>query len=295
MSDIGVLVQTACLWEVTARKPGNVHRYQDFSDLTYLDFALSAAAIAPVLGQAQTRRIGTTVLACIASTRRVVQTNSNLGIVLLLAPLAAVPDGDALQTRVARVLSELDAEDTRLVYEAIRLAQPGGLGDVPEQDVNREEPEDRSLTLREVMKLAAERDRIARQYVTDFADVFNDAVPAVRQGIAKTGSLEGGIIHAQLHLLSLFPDSLIARKWGQGEAEEASWRAQHVLREGWPHERAGWQAYLELDGWLRTEGRRRNPGTTADLLTAALFVMLRDGTLALPMAHPWAVTIGSEE
>jgi triphosphoribosyl-dephospho-CoA synthase len=296
MVNIGLLVQTSCLWEVTARKPGNVHRYQDFSDLTYLDFALSAAAIAPVLAEAGRHRIGTTVLACIEATRRVVQTNSNLGIVLLLAPLAAAPDDGDLQAGVARVLSELDAEDARLVYDAIRLAQPGGLGEVPEQDVNRpSDTQGRSSTLWEVMKLAEERDRIARQYVTDFADVFDEAVPAVSKGIAKTGSLEGGIIHAQLQLLSRFPDSLMARKWGLGEAEEASWRAKHVLREGWPNERAGWLAYQELDGWLRTEGRRRNPGTTADLLTAALFVMLREGTLALPTSHPWPVRIGGED
>ena len=67
---------------------------------------------------------------------------------------------------------------------------------------------------------------------------------------------------------------------------------RHVLREGWPLERAGWVAYLELDSWLRTEGRERNPGTTADLLTAGLFVLLREGTLSLPLEHPWDVQTG---
>jgi triphosphoribosyl-dephospho-CoA synthase len=285
MSDIGLLVQAACLWEATARKPGNVHRYRDFADLTYLDFVLSAAAIAPVLAAAPARRLGRTVLECIQATRRVVSTNTNLGIVLLLAPLAAVPKGIDLQEGVATLLSASDEEDARLVYEAIRLAQPGGLGEVAEQDVSRPP----TGTLMEVMKLAQDRDRIARQYVTDFADVFNEAVPAVNRGLAQTGSLEGAIIHAQLQLLARFPDSLIARKWGPGAAEEVCWRAQHVQRDGWPQERAGWMAYGELDTWLRAPGQERNPGTTADLLTAALFVLLRQGTLTLPLRHPWPV------
>src|SRR6516225_4135717 len=91
MIPIGLCAQLACIWEATARKPGNVHRYRDFEDTTYLDFLLSAAAIAPILETASQRRIGETVLKCIQATRTVVRKNSNLGIVLLLSPLAAVP------------------------------------------------------------------------------------------------------------------------------------------------------------------------------------------------------------
>ncbi len=283
MVDAGLCAQIACLWEVTARKVGNVHRYQDFSDLTYLDLALSAAAIAPVLSRAAGRRVGQTVLESIQATRQVAQSNSNLGIVLLLAPLAAVPDGEELRSGTARVLAALDRDDARLVYEAIRLARPGGLGDAPEQDV-RQEP---TGTLLEVMRLAEQRDQVARQYATDFADVFEEGTVALVRGIEELGTLEGAIIQAQLRLLGRFPDSLIARKCGEGEAEDVRWRAQHVLNEGWPAERAGWLAYEELDGWLRAKGHQRNPGTTADLLTAALFVLLRQGTIPLPPPWPW--------
>jgi triphosphoribosyl-dephospho-CoA synthase len=291
MPDVGLLAQVACLWEVSARKAGNVHRYRDFSDLTYLDFAVSAAAISPVLSAAGGHCVGQTILECIRATRRVVQTNTNLGMVLLLAPLAAVPEAADLRDGVAKVLANLDTEDARLVYEAIRLAQAGALGQVPEQDVSQAP----TMTLREVMRLAQDRDRIARQYVTDFTDVFEEAVPAVTRGLAETGSLEGGIIHAQLQLLARLPDSLIARKWGPGEAEEVCWRARHVLREGWPAERAGWLAFAELDAWLCTEGRRRNPGTTADLLTAALFVLLRQKIITLPASLPWPYSAGQSE
>src|SRR5438105_108593 len=109
MMDIGLFVQLACIWEATARKAGNVHRYRDFSDTSYLDFLVSAAAVAPVLGQAVVgrignpasgapgRRVGETVLEAVQATRQVVAVNTNLGIVLLLAPLAAVPAGEELR------------------------------------------------------------------------------------------------------------------------------------------------------------------------------------------------------
>ena len=93
---IGLCAQLACILEATARKPGNVHRYADFADATYLDFLLSAAAIAPVMEQAPRRRVGETVLRAVRATRRVVATNTNLGTILLLAPLAAVPGWRAL-------------------------------------------------------------------------------------------------------------------------------------------------------------------------------------------------------
>ncbi len=288
MLDRGLCAQTACLWEATARKAGNVHRFQDFADLTYLDFALSAAAIAPILSQAPGQPVGQTVLQCIQATRQVVQSNSNLGMVLLLAPLSAVPEGEDLRAGLVRILADLSQEDARQVYQAIRLARPGGLGEVAEQDV-RQEP---TGSLRDVMRLAEDRDRIARQYCTDFADIFEEAAPAIVHGLQELGTLEGAIIQAQLHLLAAFPDSLIARKRGIEEAEDVGWRAQHVLDEGWPLERAGWIAYAELDAWLRAEGHQRNPGTTADLLTAALFVLLRQGAIVLPADRPWAVGFG---
>jgi triphosphoribosyl-dephospho-CoA synthase len=282
--DAGLCAQTACLWEATARKAGNVHRYRDFSDLTYLDFALSAAAIGPVLSRAPGQRVGRTVLQCIEATTRVAASNTNLGMVLLLAPLATVPAGEELRLGVARVLAGLDREDAQLVFEAIRLAKPGGLGEVPEQDVRQQPTEG----LRAIMRLAEERDRIARQYVTDFADVFEEVVPTLVRGVEELGTLEGAIIQAQLKMLEKWPDSLIARKCGPGEAEEVCWRARHVLNEGWPQERAGWLAYDELDTWLRGQGHQRNPGTTADLLTAGLFVLLREGTITLPLCIPWS-------
>src|SRR5438034_5290057 len=108
MPPVGLCVQLACVWEATARKPGNVHRFRDFEDASYLDFVLSAAAIAPVLEQATGRPVGETILGAVRATRGVARTNTNLGIVLLLAPLAAVPPGEALRPGLLRVLEGLD-------------------------------------------------------------------------------------------------------------------------------------------------------------------------------------------
>lgn len=275
MPSIGSHAQLACIWEATARKPGNVTRFRDFPDLTYLDLILSAAAIAPEMDRACERSVGATVLACIQATRQVVATNTNLGIVLLLAPLAALAEGDARRAEAARLLRQLTVEDARDVFEAVRLAVPGGLGKVPDQDVSASP----TLPLQEIMALAADRDLIARQYVNGFEQVLGEGVPALEQGLAATGSIEGAIVHCQVHLLARYADSLITRKCGVAIAAEASRRAGQTLLALQVGGARAATALAELDAWLRADGHDRNPGTTADLVTACLFVLLRDGRI----------------
>jgi triphosphoribosyl-dephospho-CoA synthase len=284
MLSIGLCAHLACIWEATARKPGNVHRSCDFTDLTYLDLLHSAAAVAPVLNLAAYWGVGKIVLEAVKATRAVAPTNTNLGILLLLTPLAAVPPSEDLQQGLPRVLNSLDVDDARAVYEAIRLASAGGLGRVPEQDIGTEP----TKSLREVMVLAAERDLIARQYANGFHEVLHDGVPALRRGLEQTRCLEDAIIHAHLHLLAAHPDGLIQRKRGPAEAAEASRRAQSVLESGWPVGEASQLALAELDRWLRGEGHARNPGTTADLVTACLFVLLREASIKLPLQFRWS-------
>jgi triphosphoribosyl-dephospho-CoA synthase len=274
----GLCAQAACLMEATARKPGNVHRFRDFDDATLMDYLLSAAAIGPVMAGAAGQRVGATVLDAVRATRRVSRTNTNLGIILLLAPLAAVPPGEDLRAGVERVLTRLDRMDARLAYQAIREANPGGLGEAPEQDV-KEEP---TQSLREVMALIADWDLVARQYANGFREVFDDGVPVLSASLARGAWLETAIVGCHLHLMAKFPDALIVRKRGQAEAEEAAARARRVLQAGWPETDAGRAALGELDAWLRAEGRGRNPGTTADLVTACLFVALRERIIQLP-------------
>jgi triphosphoribosyl-dephospho-CoA synthase len=190
-----------------------------------------------------------------------------------------------LPTGLARVLEDLTVRDAELVYEAIRLAAPGGLGRAPEQDVS-ERP---TRSLREVMALAADRDLIARQYANNFREVLGVGITALRRGLQETATLEGTILWTHLQLLAAVPDSLIGRKRGPAEAQQASLRARQVLEAGWPRTPSGWTAFRDLDAWLRAEGHGRNPGSTADLVTACLFVALREGILTLPSDIPWAI------
>jgi triphosphoribosyl-dephospho-CoA synthase len=285
MPAVGLCAQLACIWEATARKSGNVHRFQDFDDVTYPDFLAAAAAIAPILDGASDRRVGETVLRCVEATRDVAATNVNLGIILLLAPLAGVPRVNDLRTGVEKVLTSLDVADSRDVFAAIRLAAPGGLGRANEQDVHAEP----TLPLRQIMVLADDRDLIARQYANGYREVFDDGLPALMQGLEAARSMEGAIVHCHLHLMAKHPDTLIARKRNQWDADSASRWAGKVLDEGWPKTGESWESFGKLDAWLREEGHSRNPGTTADLVAVCLFVALRGGRIALPPRYPWTL------
>lgn len=276
---VGTLAQIACVLEATAAKPGNVTRFHDFDDATYLDFVVSAAALGQAVDRSLDRGVGAMVLDAVESTRRLVATNTNLGMALLLAPLALADDPSRIGSEVEAVLAGTTVDDARQVYRAIRLASPGGLGRAEEQDVG-DEP---TLPLREVMRLAAHRDLVARQYVDGFGEVLG-ARAVVRDSLEHSDPLETAIIRAHLSLLAAHPDSLIARKRGEGEARNASELAARVLQAGWPGRTEGVDAFRTLDAWLRAEGHARNPGTTADLVAAALFVGLCDGTIGLPLS-----------
>ncbi|MEX0818360.1 MAG: triphosphoribosyl-dephospho-CoA synthase, partial [Pirellulaceae bacterium] len=164
------------------------------------------------------------------------------------------------------------------VYEAIRLATPGGLGRVKEMDLRDAAPSD----LIQAMRLAAERDLVARQYTNCFAEVLTHVVPWLVEGQAQGWSLTTAIIHTHLRLLAEFPDSLIARKCGADVAHEAADRARRALACGRPGDHVFERALSDLDFWLRSDGHRRNPGTSADLMAAGLFAALREGKLVSP-------------
>ncbi len=275
---IGQLAQLACTWEVLARKAGNVCPGREFPDLTVNDFLLSAAAIAPVLEQAPHQPLGVTILRCIKETRKVVNTNTNLGIVLLLAPLASVPLDEPLKPGVKKVLARATLEDSRNVYAAIRVAKPGGLGKVETQDVT-EQP---TLGLRDIMALAKDRDLIAAEYATDFSPL---AVLTTFLSVhCENESVEHAIVYSQMFWLSRELDSLITRKLGKAAAEEVRERASRVVTLVTRH---GRRAFREFDAWLRSDNHARNPGTTADLIAAALFVALREKLIAPTTPFTW--------
>jgi triphosphoribosyl-dephospho-CoA synthase len=267
--------QLACLLEVSAPKPGNVSPGRHFHDTRYEDFLASAVAIGPALAAAGERPLGATVYAAVDATSRWTRSNTNLGIILLLAPLAlaARRTTGALRPAVAEVLASTTVDDAAEVYAAIRLARPGGLGAAASEDVAAVP----TVALREAMALAADRDSVAREYVTDFAATFEVGAPALRAARGDGLDWTDATVEAYLRLLAALPDTHIARKLGRAAAEEVSREARAAADAGGVRSPAGRQALASFDRALRDPANARNPGTTADLTCAALFVVILEG------------------
>ena len=204
-----------------------------------------------------------------AATQRVAGANTNLGIALLLAPLAraALLGGGTLRERAEEVLAALTVDDARATYTAIRTAGAGGLDEPVEHDV-RDEP---TIALRDAMAAAAGRDSVASEYATGYALTFELGLPVLARGLAAGLAPRAATVELYLSLLADVPDTLIARKRGREAAEEVSAGAARVL--------AGQEALEAFDASLRQDGNALNPGTTADLVTAVLFVALLEGLL----------------
>lgn len=269
----GACGELACVLEATAPKAGNVHPLASFADLEYADFLAAAAAIAPALELAPGRGIGATVLDAVERTRAAAATNVNLGIVLLLAPLAKVHAASDLRAALRAETEAATVGDADAVYRAIRAARPGGLGKVEAEDVGGAP----ARPLLEVMRLAATRDLIARQYATGYEDVFEIGLPELRACLAAGLGILDAIVRCHLRLVAALGDSLIRRKVGAAIEDEARERAAAVLAADWPRGAEARRRFEDFDRWLRADGHRRNPGATADLVCGVVYVGLRDG------------------
>jgi triphosphoribosyl-dephospho-CoA synthase len=259
----------ACLAELAALKPGNVHVFAGGHDMTTADFEASAEASAPAMG-APALSVGARIFAAIRRTREAVECNTNLGIVLLCAPLAqaALSAGKgSLRDRVRRVLETLDVADAEQAFAAIRLAEPGGLGTAPQHDVRA----GAIVSLAVAMAAAADRDRIAAQYANGFADIFDLGLPRLRAGLERWASERWATTSAYLAFLARLPDSHIARKYGLERAEaicaKARPYAERLDETDDPDQLA--PGLLAFDRELKAAGI--NPGTSADLTVACLF------------------------
>jgi triphosphoribosyl-dephospho-CoA synthase len=280
-SELAALATLAAILEASAPKPGNVSPGRPFHDMRFEDFVASAIAAGPALGGATTRPLGETILEAVSATRRWTDANTNLGIVLLFAPLARAAAGlefetgpSALRAALARVLASTTIEDARAVYAAIRVARPGGLGAAADQDIAAEP----TVTLLDAMRLAADRDAVAAEYATDFAITFGTGLPALRKAREAGLDWSDATVECFLSLLAARPDTLIARKLGTAEAEAVSHEARAVLRAGGVRSAEGRAALSAFDSTLRDAHNSRNPGTTADLTATALFaILLEDG------------------
>ncbi|MEP7310038.1 MAG: triphosphoribosyl-dephospho-CoA synthase [Acidobacteriota bacterium] len=276
-ADVAVAAQLACLLEASAPKPGNVSPGRHFADTRYEHFLASAAAIGEPLAGAGGRAVGSTVRLAIEATARWTRSNTNLGIVLLLAPVARAARADqpagGLRAAIGDVLAATTVDDACNVYAAIRRAAPGGLGQAKAQDV-ADEP---TLPLLDVMRLAAHRDGIAREYDSTFEVTFEIGVPALDAARRDGLPWDEAVVETFLTLLAASPDTHIVRRAGEEVAAGVSRLARATLEAGGVRSDLGRRALEEMDVELRDAGHAKNPGTTADLTAAAIFVMLLGG------------------
>jgi len=263
----GWAAAAAGILEASAPKPGNVHPAAAFPDLCHADLVAAALASAPPLEAAPGRPLGRTIRAAVSAARAVTPSNANLGIILAIAPLAAADlAGPPCPASVARVLARLGPADAADVWAAIGIARPGGLGTSPAWDLGGPPPPD----LLRAMHEARDRDQIARLWALGYESLFAGPVRDLAAELAAGTSLDDAIVRGYLRQLAREPDSLIARRHGPAAAAEVSARAAGVIAAG-----EAWRpAAAALDEFLRSP-RRLNPGTTADLIAAALYVLLR--------------------
>lgn len=263
----------ACHAELSALKPGNVHVHAAGHGMDIDTFKRAAAAAAPHIADPELT-VGERILKATEASVAATGVNTNLGIVLLCAPLAkAAAETDptmGLRRRLAIILGALTKDDADKAFAAIRLANPAGLGATSEGDVRDASSE---ITLIEAMYLAKDRDRIANAYVTAYEDIFDFALPALADARAKAENDDLAVSTLHMTLLAEFTDSHIARKFGSATAESVREEAR-ALRPAWAPVATSktLKTLHEFDARLKARGL--NPGTTADFVVATLFTAL---------------------
>jgi triphosphoribosyl-dephospho-CoA synthase len=275
----GWAAAAAGILEASAAKPGNVHPGASFTDLCYEDLVAAAIAMAAELDAAPHRPLGHTIRAAVAASVAVTRSNANLGIVLLTAPLAAADLGGPLTpASVAHVLARATAADATDIYAAIALAAPGGLGRSHRWDIHAAPPRDILAAMHE----ARDRDQIARLWALGYEPLVRGPVGDLAAEVAAGASLHDAVVRTYLRQLARAPDSHVARRHGPAVAAHVSARAATVLAAGddWRAEAAA------FDRELRSSGTDNpgtvNPGSTADLVAAAVYILLRDPAAGSP-------------
>jgi len=258
----------ACLAELDAPKPGNVHRFAPGHGMSVNDFIRSAEVSAAAIAS-RGARVGVRVRRAVDATLSAVRQNTNLGIILLCAPLAAASeiDGVSLRPAIASVLDDLDRADATNVFAAIAAASPAGLGRAARHDVRAPA----TVTLREAMAEAADQDSIARQYVTGYEDIFSIGLPALGAARRRGYEASWSTLAVYLTFLAAMPDTHIIRKFGAATAEAvrseaADWSDEFAAARD---PAAMTERLLTWDRALKARGI--NPGTSADLTVATLF------------------------
>jgi triphosphoribosyl-dephospho-CoA synthase len=304
--EIAAALQLALLLEVSAYpKPGNVHRTRNFEATRFEHFLGSAAALEPHfrLAALRGRRVAESMtpspeLAIGKRIKLAVQTcsewqhggNTSLGAILLLTPIAYAAGMTSpkspmriqeIRRKLREVVTRTTPADAVNTYRAISYASPGGLGKVPDLDVNDEDSiasiRKRNLSLLDVFRMSSRYDTISREWAGNFSVTFDVGLPFLTKELRATGDINAAIVNTYLRILSRIPDTLIARKQGIEIAKEISLQASRVLRKGGMRVPSGRRAVEKMDETLRRSDHRYNPGTTADLTASALSVLILSG------------------
>jgi triphosphoribosyl-dephospho-CoA synthase len=275
--------EMACAMEVLCPKPGNVGPGRPFKYLNEMSFIASAMGLADAFGDPDAS-VGALALRAASATKKLVDRNTNLGIILLLAPLVKAAHEDrrkehccpprprGLRGSVGRVLLGLGEEDSEAIFEAIRLSSPEGLGQSDRYDVNGGIRGNAPVL--EAMKHASAWDSVAREYATGYEITFGLTAPNIETFWNDGRSIKESIQQTFLLLLSEIPDTLIARKSGREASETASGMARRAAASGGFFTAPGRDAISALAEFLEDPDNLMNPGTTADLVAAGIFVFL---------------------
>lgn len=284
MSALQAAYLQACLAELEALKPGNVHVFADGHGMVVQDFIHSAEVSAPALCDDQlfgSRTLGQRILQALQATHAKVGCNTNLGMILLAAPVVQAclqyPE-QSLKTSLQQVLQHTTVDDAAQVYAGIRLVSPAGMGQRDEHDVTQAP----QITLLNAMQIASTHDMVARQYVDGYANIFSVAMPLYQDCEQRWQRPAWALTAVYLHWLSSVPDSHIARKYGEAKAAEIQQTASEHFQAFIALENP--KHYLpELLKWDQSLKQARiNPGTSADL--TVMTAMLTSLSNSLPAA-----------
>ncbi len=304
--EVGTCAGLSILLEVSGSpKPGNVHRYADFSDTRFEHFLASGIAIVREMEIAASRgidiglrrirpeeaRMGETIRDAVAQVKKWQRGgNTSLGTIILVTPLSVAAGMthtqdefslSGMRDNLSTILKKNTPEDTLHLYEAISIANPGGLGKVSKLDISDPSSKrailEEGVTLYEVFEISAERDSISKEWITTFNISFEVGLPEFESTYRKTGDVNYATIHTFLRILSEVPDTLIARKMGKEGAEKITMRAREVLQKGGCLTEEGRGELKKLDSELRDPKNQLNPGTSADLTAASIMLALLNG------------------
>ncbi|SDA70866.1 triphosphoribosyl-dephospho-CoA synthase [Methanobrevibacter millerae] len=280
--EIAKIAQIASALEVSGYpKPGNVHRTRDYDDMVFEDFVISGIVIGDTIRKATTDvdvenpQLGRYILEAVDETDRWIKNNTNLGIVMMITPIAAAAaisdDFDEIRPNIVKLMANTSVDDACDLYDAINIADAGGMGDQDEYDVAsdnaKNELRENKQTMYDVLKISAPWDMLAREMTFDMPAVFEIGYPTYHK-LKEEKSLNDACVLTFLTILSQVPDTLISRKYGSDEAMKISLMTRDLLK---LKDADDFDVKLqEFDDYLFEN--HYNPGTTADLTAASIFV-----------------------